>query len=54
MFVRERERESTQTGGAAGRGTEGKEKADSWLSREPDEGLHLRMLGSQPESKADA
>ena len=33
---------------------EGKGEAESLLSREPDEGLDPRMLGSWPESKADA
>ena len=37
-----------------GREGEGKGEADFPLSREPDAGLDLRTLGSQPESKADA
>ena len=44
------EREKAQAGGAA----EGKGEEGFLLSREPDVGLDLRTLGSQPELKADA
>ena len=48
LFEIERKRAGTVgRGGAEG-------EADALVSREPDPGLNLRTLGSEPEPKADA
>ena len=49
IYLREREREHKQGGGA-----EGERETDSPLSREPDVGLDPRTLGLGPEPKAEA